>query len=412
MIRDALLALGLLLSTASQLRPEGTPIGPGEFCLAIWVILSIGYEAIRLGPPATRALSRLLIFWLVFAFAQCLGLLVGFASEEFRDTAASKHDMLAYLLMASISCFIVIVPDTGARLRRVTWIVAAAGATCLAVQVADAFGLVTIPAISPWYWNRFRGWSENPNQMALLSVALALLSLHLAETAEKLGERFAALACAGFCFLVGVLTRSDSFILVLLIAGPMFVTLKLRTWLSLRGRGLPFRTACAYLIILSVPALLASAAPFAPRIAAHSERFATNTLEDNNQGEDRFKLWTEAIHLGVGSWMLGLGPGPHLTSKDYKRPPPAKFEAHNTILDLFTQGGIIAVFSFVWLLATTSFVAYRAGLTALATLVCALGVFSMFHLIVRQPIFWFSIALCLAAAEAIRKAPADRGRTS
>jgi hypothetical protein len=63
-------------------------------------------------------------------------------------------------------------------------------------------------------------------------------------------------------------------------------------------------------------------------------------------------------------------------------------------------------------LATTSIVAYRAGLTALATLVCALGVFSMFHLIVRQPIFWFSIALCLAAVEAIRKAPTDRDRTS
>jgi hypothetical protein len=93
--------------------------------------------------------------------------------------------------------------------------------------------------------------------------------------------------------------------------------------------------------------------------------------------------------------MLGLGPGAHLTSKAYKRPPPEKFEAHNTILDLFTQGGLFAVFSFSWLLATTFIVGCRARLPALTTLVCSIGVFSMFHLIVRQPIFWFGIVLCL-----------------
>ena len=45
MIRDALLAVGLLLSTAHQLRVPGIPIGPGELCLAIWVVLALFHEA-------------------------------------------------------------------------------------------------------------------------------------------------------------------------------------------------------------------------------------------------------------------------------------------------------------------------------------------------------------------------------
>ena len=37
MILDWLLAFGLLLSTATQLRFGDTPFGPGELCLAVWL---------------------------------------------------------------------------------------------------------------------------------------------------------------------------------------------------------------------------------------------------------------------------------------------------------------------------------------------------------------------------------------
>ncbi|WP_074827250.1 MULTISPECIES: hypothetical protein [Bradyrhizobium] len=53
MKRDLLLVLGILLSTASQLRPAG------EICLVLWIGLMLGREAARLGPQFTPALSRL-----------------------------------------------------------------------------------------------------------------------------------------------------------------------------------------------------------------------------------------------------------------------------------------------------------------------------------------------------------------
>ena len=43
MIRDGLLALGLLLSTRRpELRIAASPIGPAELCFAVWVILALG----------------------------------------------------------------------------------------------------------------------------------------------------------------------------------------------------------------------------------------------------------------------------------------------------------------------------------------------------------------------------------
>ena len=45
------------------------------------------------------------------------------------------------------------------------------------------------------------------------------------------------------------------------------------------------------------------------------------------------------------------------------------------------------------------------------TLACALGIFSMFHFIVRQPVFWFAIAICLAAAEGFCRVSVDQNRS-
>ena len=85
MKRDLLLVLGILLATASQLRPAGASIGPGEVCLMVWIVLMLGRETIQLGPQFTPPLSRMLIFWLLFAVAQSVGTLTGFAIGDIHD---------------------------------------------------------------------------------------------------------------------------------------------------------------------------------------------------------------------------------------------------------------------------------------------------------------------------------------
>ena len=79
------------------------------------------------------------------------------------------------------------------------------------------------------------------------------------------------------------------------------------------------------------------------------------------------------------------------------------FEAHDTLLDLFTQCGLIGVLSVVWLAGISLLGTLRAKLDGLTTMLCGVAVFSIFHLIVRHPIFWFIMSLSLVAADAARR---------
>ena len=63
--------------------------------------------------------------------------------------------------------------------------------------------------------------------------------------------------------------------------------------------------------------------------------------------------------------------------------------------------------SLVWLVAAAFLLTYRTKLDGLTVLLCGLTIFSIFHLIVRHPAFWFAIAICLVAAES-RKASLAR----
>ena len=361
-MREMLLALGLLLCAASQLRPHGSPIGPGECCLLIWLMLMAGREAARLGSPITPALSRLLIFWALFAIALSIGTITAFAINDSHDPGLFLHDAMAYPLLAAVSCFSVVGSDAGPCLRRAAWLVVALGSGFLALQLADAWGLVGAPHSDPWYWNRFRGWSANPAQLALLCAVLGLLTLHLAENATRPGERIAAIACAILPIYVGRLTQTDAFTLVLLAAGPIFVAIKLRAWMLAAERSMRFRSAVAWLAVLALPLILAAAVPLAPTIAAQTGVLAKAMSKDSSktteEAELRLHLWSEAWSRGVESGMLGLGPGPHLRipasivegrmtaarlPKEVDHPSEngtPDYEAHNTMLDLFTQGGV------------------------------------------------------------------------
>ncbi len=417
---DGLLALGLLLSTASQLRLPGLPIGPGEVCLVAWVLLIVVQEALRPDVPLTPALSHLLIFWSVFAFSLSIGTLTGYAIGDAHDTSLFLHDVLAYPLLAAVGCLSVLGRRAPARLHRVAWLLCGLGSVALAIQVAGAWGLVNISPIEPWYWDRFRGWSANPQQLALLCAVLGLLALHLFDVATRNDERLAAIVCAIVAIYVGRLSKSDSFSAVMVVAGPVFVIFKLWTWLRPREQRLTVRTAAAWIVALGVPLLAISTVPLAPVISAKAEDWAKELSKDSKgttsqeEAELRFSNWRAAIDRGLESGMLGLGPGPHLpipasivaarrneVLPKYVETPQVNgtpnFEAHNTPLDLFTQGGLIAVMSFIWISGIAFFSTFKARLAGLTTLLCGVNLFGLGNLIIRHPVFWFAVALCLVS---------------
>jgi hypothetical protein len=390
----------------------------------------LGRETVRLGPQFTPALSRLVIFWLLFAVAQSIGTLAGFAIGDVHDQSLFMHDAMAYPLLAAISILCVVGTDAGPRLHRVAWLLVTVGSATLALQVAQAWGWIGIGSIDPWYWDRLRGWSENPNQLAILCAVLGLLSLHLADVATSTPARIAAIGTAVLPIYVGRLSKGDTFSIVLVAAGPIFIALKLRTWLLSHQPGLTPRSACAWVAVLALPLLIASVAPFSGSLAVEARGLIGEMSKGDQQdtkktAQIRFQAWRQAIDRGLESGMLGLGPGPHLPippwilegrqdssgEPKYLEHPKVSgtpnFEAHNTLLDIFTQGGLLAVLSLVWLVAAAFLLTYRTRLDGLTVLLCGLTIFSIFHLIVRHPAFWFAIAICLAAAES-RKASLAR----
>ena len=189
----------------------------------------------------------------------------------------------------------------------------------------------------------------------------------------------------------------------ILTAGTVFLAIKSSLWLATSEKGLTFRAALVSIALLGLPMLAVAALPFAPAAVERVEAKYEALYDEDSQGDLRFHLWAEAFEKGMDAAMLGLGPGPHLTKKAWKHPPPAKFEAHNTPLDLFVQGGLLALLAFLWLYASMLLATTRAKLPALAALSCGFVVFSMFHFIIRHPIFWFGVVLCLLEAASVSK---------
>ncbi len=418
--RDALMAVGVLLTTATQFRLPGLPIGPGEICLALWIVLMLILELGRY-TPLTPAFRRMLVFWSLFGFAQSLGTLTGMAIGDLHDPSLFWHDALAYPLVGAFGCLSVVEPGAAQRLRRAAEIFAAVGALCLLPQLAVGWDLIELPALDSWLGDRLQGWSTNPNQLAFLCAVLVLLSLHLADTAKRPGGRVAALLYIVPAVLVGRLTKTDTFTFALLGAVPIFFVMKLRFWLVASGSRFSFRASLAWIALIAIPLLLASAAPLVFSSVESTDELAMGLMKNGGKEAPReaglrLALWSEAISRGTDSYMLGLGPGPHLpippeilaVRQSEPVPNPSihptlngtpDFEAHNSLLDLFTQGGLLASLDFIWIAVIAWVAPYRARLAGLVALIAGVSVFGLTNNIVRPPIFWLSIALCIVAGD-------------
>jgi O-antigen ligase len=390
MLLDGLLASSLLLSTATQLRMLGSAVGPGEAGLALWIFLVLGREAARPRLPVlTPTFFRMMIFWMLTIIALGLGTFMGVTIESNYDWTTFTHSIVATLLAAILTCMCAVGPDVPLRLDRVTWLLVGLGTAVLVPQMAAAWGLVDLPFIDIWYYNRLRGWSANPNQLAFLCLILVFLALHLAKTTPDRGWRLLALAMAAVPFHVGLLTHSDAFVFALMIGGA--VTLTQLYVATLRRSAPTLGSIFAWLgpLLLLVP-LIATA----PALKSSGAEWALSVFEEQGQGDDRLHLWSQAMQQGIDSAMMGLGPGPHVVTEDLAG---ERSEAHNTVLDLFTQGGAILLLAFLWLLATIMLEAQRRQQIMLTGLLLSVLLFSMFHLIFRHPIFWFAVTYCAVA---------------
>ena len=133
MMGNALLAFGIVLTTATQLRLPCVPLGVGEICLVLWLglILLRQLTGGSIFNAASLAPSR--PFWALFVFAMSVGTCVALLSQEI-DLDTMLHDAIAYLLVAAITCSIAATMEADRALRQTLWLLLAFWNIALVLQ--------------------------------------------------------------------------------------------------------------------------------------------------------------------------------------------------------------------------------------------------------------------------------------
>src|SRR5581483_487720 len=123
----------------------GIPVGPGEISLLAWIGWMMFRLLLRPELRLTIPLTRLLVFWGVFAASQCIGFLTGLALDDTRDWSLFLHDVLAYLLAGGFSCLCVADSNHEIRLRSAARCMVSLAAPIVLLQLAAAQGWIDLP---------------------------------------------------------------------------------------------------------------------------------------------------------------------------------------------------------------------------------------------------------------------------
>jgi O-antigen ligase len=386
-------ALAVVLTGATQLRPEGLPIGPGEALLASWIffmaVLLLGGRVL-VGP----VFRLLCLYWLAAAALLGFGALMAVAMDRV-DTShgGPMHDVVAYALAAAFTCTLSLrwQDNNEEYYHSIARVAFFAFAACVGVLL---FVGMVVPAVGPvrfWYGGvRFAGWSDNPNQLAAFALIMPFFGWYLAERAR--GWRRAGYGLAIVCTVaIGLATQSDACRVAWLASVGMIC---LVAWFSRpvlrRGRLLPY---VSYLI---VPALLiASAVTYGPEVLAALQQAGLDLYAERGQGEKRFTTWGNGLRALAESPLVGWGPG---AFSGYSGPFEG-FEAHNNLIDWGASTGILGVALLVALWCWCAWRALSVGALPLFGLIVAVAIDGMFGSSLRQPAYWLVFAMVLVLTE-------------
>ena len=208
--------------------------------------------------------------------------------------------------------------------------------------------------------------SENPNQIALYSLGMIFLISWSVE--DKILFSIFNLFALGY----GFFALSDTFFLAILIIflfiffgffikGKIFSIL-ISLWI--------FLFALAYVLVFPENIFL---------------NYIINTWQSADEGGGRITLALNGILAFLESPIFGHGTGA-FSGVDI---PMMRYEAHNTIIDFLTMGGIpFVLIVYVPFLLAAKELLIDSKYLILGVLV-GIMVFSFFHFIGRHPIFWF-----------------------
>lgn len=381
---SALAGISLAASAATQLRVVG--IGPGEILLAV-VFLS---ALVQLAWRGTMALDRnARLYTLVIfncAFVSLLALLAALVQKVYFEDWLRQYFFILFTVLFPFVFYAAFGPQALERAILV-----------FAISTVLLFGLTYLATIAEmgavgnvsfmYGGARFRGWSENPNQAALIiGISVPLLIRHVIERGGSM-LIFAPLV------MLGVLSGLAVYSNALQVAWALGLGVSIAASKRL-GHG--FR-----MVEVSVPMLLTLLFKV---VAAGFVVAGTLWLLNNfqilfegtakgmasGQGAARLILWRHAFEAFLQAPLIGHGPG-HFSGM---AGPFMGSEAHNLLLDWLTSYGLVGVLILFGYLVLVGVGLLRKGSFAVLAVFGVLVLVSTFHFFGRHPAFWFTLFYC------------------
>lgn len=385
----------LALTSATQLRVPGLPLGIGEILLAVWSVAAAC--VLLLNRRVTRSPVPRIVggFWVVVAAAMAAGTAAAWLLYREPGDGSAAHDAMAFTFLGSILVLLLLPQGMEPRLR-------GAYARMIPVLVVPLLVLAawhrTVPlgpfSISPFEWLRFKGWAENPNQTALALLLIPFVGFRLADEAATPRRRRWLKVCTVAAIPLALLTASDALILSWMVGGGIVGA---AAWLRLAtapGRGVWSRGA-AYLVLPAV--LLLTALTAGPALARLADARALATYNEGDQGSTRVDLWTHGLQAWSASPVLGLGPGKH---SGYLGPFLDE-EAHNSFIDFGASTGAAGLLAYAGFLLWAARRVLRSRSPALVAGLAVMVSYSMFHYVLRHPVYWVGLVLLVVLADGV-----------
>lgn len=356
-------ALGLVLTTATQFRFFNSPVGFGELLLLTWAILAIfnmlNNNKLNLFDSYTF-INLALIY--IMLLAMIVGWINGIILNQNQD---SFHDLIAYFFSFSLIIILLV-------LNKIDFEILIKYLYCIGFYSQMIFFiayLLNVEVVK--YGERFTSWSENPNQLAMLLLILPFLGLKLCKDSKGISRKLAYIISVVLIVTMGVSSMSDA----LLVSWTFIVALYLIFFVSsIKTKSLVLLYG-KLIVIIGIPAVILFN-------LTTIEVILSKIYAEGNQGNVRFQLWENGLFSFFKSFLLGYGPGSFSSNN------VITMEAHNTYIDLTTNFGMLGLVSLILLQVFSLSKAYISKQYALTGLIIAMMIFSVFHHLGRQPIYW------------------------
>lgn len=407
------LALGLFLSICTNLRSSLYPFGPGEFILLIFSGLGI-YRAEKFSLYK----NVFFIFWVFVFVGMFLGAL--FSGDL---SVLYQRTFLAYLFTAIItvglSAYLSRVVDSFivSLLKNLIYISLFMLMVALLLFNSSDIYLIQLFKLVHNSGVRFTAWSSNANQLALFFIPLPIWAFSLLVNNRSkgvFGKYMLILAGLALLF-IGMLVRSDGLIISWLLQLLVVFCIGFSRGLIIYN----FKKIITALFLIfaafvaakltvdgGVRGLLICKVHSLSNVNENLQIDCSRYIEGNQfeiyrigfrNAEDKRKireeLWTHGIESWAESPIFGLGPGYHSW---YNLIPEGvqseKLEAHNIIIDLLSQGGVISALA--WCVLIFHLIRRSWGGANAPTLALIIGIvaFTLLHNS-RQPYLWIMLIL-------------------